>query len=43
MIKSSCKYKDTCKKYSKTSYTCNNLGGNYCGVFRTKEHVRGKE
>lgn len=42
IMKSSCKYKDGCKKYSKTSYTCNHLGGGYCGIFRSKERAGGK-
>ena len=31
---SKCKYKNTCEHYRDNSETCNNGGGNYCGIYR---------
>jgi hypothetical protein len=42
-MRESCIYKVTCKAYSKTSYTCNHMGGTYCGTFKAKERARGIE
>lgn len=48
MLKRSCKYKNECKHFRDTSYTCTHEGGPYCGKFRffkqqksksKKEHV----
>jgi hypothetical protein len=38
-----CQYKKTCQSYSKTSHTCNHMGGSYCGIWRTKKNKVEKE